>query len=218
MIKEEVIETPPPDALAQARATRNPIKKLYFWTLHWADTKYALPALVLVAFAESSFFPVPPDVLLIAMCFSSRRHWLKYALWCSAASVLGGVFGWYIGYGLYEAIGKRIIEAFHYGEAFQLVQSYYEKNAFLYIVTAAFTPIPYKVFTIAAGVFHEQVSLQTLVLASTVGRTARFLLVAVLIRYFGEKVKPFLEKHFELATLALGAVAVLGFVALKWLR
>ncbi len=209
---------PPQTAMEQARLTRNPIKKLYFWTLHWVETPYAMPALIAVAFVESSFFPIPPDVLLIAMCFQRPKRWLRYALWCGAASTAGGVFGWYIGYGLYESVGRSIIGAFHYEDKFELVGTFYDRNAFLYILAAAFTPIPYKVFTIAAGVFHEKVGLDVLVAASVLGRTARFLLVAVLIRIFGTKVKNFLEKNFELATLAFVAMAVAGFAAIKLLK
>lgn len=208
---------PPRTAMEQARLTRNPLKKLYFWTLHWVETPYALPALILVSFVESSFFPIPPDVLLIAMCFQRREKWLTYALWCGAASVAGGVLGWYIGYGLYESIGRRIIEAFHYQDKFELVGTFYDRNAFLYILAAAFTPIPYKVFTIAAGVFHEKVDLEVLVAASALGRTARFVIVALLIRIFGQNVKHFLEKNFELATVAFFVLAVAGFAAIKYL-
>jgi membrane protein YqaA with SNARE-associated domain len=218
MFKEDVIESAPSDAMLQARQTKNPLKKLYFWVLHWAGTPYALPALAVISFVESSFFPVPPDVLLIAMCFSNRSRWFTYMAVCSVASVLGGVFGWYIGYALYETVGARIIEMLHYQATFEKVQGFYEKNAFLYILTAAFTPIPYKVFTIAAGVFHEKVSLMTLVAASAIGRTARFFLVALLIRIFGEKARHFLEKRFELCTFLLLGLAVLGFVAIKFLK
>lgn len=84
-MRPEIVETPPASAMDRARATRNPIRKLYFWTLHWAATKHALPALVVISFAESSFFPVPPDVLLIAMTFAAPTRWAPYALWCSVA-------------------------------------------------------------------------------------------------------------------------------------
>ena len=110
------METPPASAMAQARLTRNPLRKLYFWTLHWAATRHADKALFALSFAESSFFPVPPDVLLAAMCFSRPRRWARYAFWCSVASVLGGIFGYYLGRplrfflvaGLIRAFGERI--------------------------------------------------------------------------------------------------------------
>ncbi len=203
--------------MAHARATRNPIKKLYFWTLHWADTKYALPALFLLSFAESSFFPVPPDVLLLAMCFSLPHKWFKYAFWCTVASVLGGMFGYAIGVGGMDLIGNRLLDIYDPARAtWGKIALWYDEYGFMGIVIAAVTPIPYKVFTIASGSLGFD--FWSFVAASTVGRGFRFFLVAYLIRAFGTKIKPFLEKHFELAALALGAVAVLGFVALKWLR
>jgi membrane protein YqaA with SNARE-associated domain len=201
----------------QARQTKNPIKKLYFWTLHWSGTRFALPALGLVSFAESSFFPIPPDVLLMAMCFSNRKRWFLYALVCTVASVLGGIAGWYIGFALYESVGQSIIDAFHYQEAFDTVGRFYEQNAFLSILGAGFTPIPYKVFTIAAGVFHDQVHLGTLIIASSIGRGARFFLVAIVIRIFGEPARHFLERNFGWASLGLFLLALLGVIAIKLL-
>ncbi len=215
-IKETILETPPEKAMDLARATKNPLRKLYYWTLHWADTKFALPALFLISFAESSFFPIPPDILLMAMCFAAPKKWVSYAFWCTVASVLGGVFGWYIGFGFWGVTQNfffHVIPGFT-PAVFAKVESLYQANAFIAILSAAFTPIPYKVFTIAAGVF--QVAIPTLIIASIVGRGARFFLVGGLIRFFGPAVRPFLEKHFELATLVMLALAVLGFVAIKY--
>lgn len=214
---EDYVETQPAKAMDLARATRNPLRKLYFWTLHWADTKYALPALFVISFAESSFFPIPPDILLMAMCFAVPRKWALYAAWCTVASVLGGIFGWYIGWGFWgvtQDLFYKVIPGFT-PQVFAKVESLYQANAFVAVLSAAFTPIPYKVFTIASGVFH--VGLPVLVTASLVGRGARFFLVAGLIRGFGPAVKPFLEKHFEAATLVMLFLAVLGFAAIKFL-
>lgn len=215
MIKEETVETPPASAMEQAQLTRNPLKKLYFWTLHWAATPYALPALVILSFAESSFFPVPPDVLLIALCFSQPRAWLKLAAWCTLASVVGGVLGYYIGWGLWEAVGEKIVHAYHGEELMVKVQNWYSEYGFLGIIVAAVTPIPYKVFTIASGTMHFD--LLQFVAASAIGRGLRFFVVAGLIRYFGIRVKPFLEKNFELAATAFVVLGVLGFLAIKLL-
>src|SRR5690606_5537605 len=116
----------------------NIIKRLYAWVLHWADTPYGLPALVLIAFLESSFFPIPPDVLLVALCMGAPNRSLKFALWCSIGSVLGGVLGYYIGYAA-EPLGRWIIfDLLHYGAAWEKVGILYGENAFLAIVTAAF--------------------------------------------------------------------------------
>ncbi len=199
--------------MQQARLTRNPLKKLYFWTLHWAATPYALPALVILSFAESSFFPVPPDVLLIALCFSQPRAWIKLAAWCTVASVLGGILGYYIGWGLWEAVGDPIVKAYHGEEVMAKVQTWYDAYGFLGILVAAVTPIPYKVFTIASGTMHFD--LLQFIVASLLGRGARFFAVAALIRYFGVRVKPFLENNFELAATAMVVLGVLGFLLIK---
>ncbi len=202
-------------ASEQAKATRHPIKKLYFWTLHWAETPHALPALFIISFIESSIFPIPPDVLLMAMVFGRREKWLTYAFWCTVASVLGGVLGWYIGFGFWAVVKDfffNVIPGFT-PEKFGKVEALYQNNAFWAIFAAAFTPIPYKVFTIAAGVCN--VAIPILVVASIIGRGARFFLVAGLIRLFGPKVKPFLEKHFDVATILFLVLAVAGFAAIK---
>lgn len=192
-------------------------RRLYAWVLHWADTPYALPALIALSFAESSFFPVPPDVLLMALCLGAPKRSFKFALWCSAASVLGGVLGYGIGFAA-EPLGRWfIIDLLGYGDAWQTVERLYSQNAFVAITTAAFTPIPYKVFTIAAGVFHEQVALSTLVGASCVGRTARFCLVGGVIFFFGPTVKVYLERYLEIATIALTILGIGGFLVIKYL-
>jgi membrane protein YqaA with SNARE-associated domain len=213
---EELFETPPSEAMAHARATKNPLRKLYFWTLHWADHKYAIPCLFFISFIESSFFPIPPDVLLMAICFSRPRRWFQAAFWCTIASVLGGVFGWYIGWGLWEVAGQPIVQ-FYRGEAIMdQVKDLYTTWGFWGILIAAITPIPYKVFTIASGMFSF--SLPQLIIASIIGRGFRFFLVAGLIRLFGEKVRKFIETRLEIC-LILGTIAgVGGIVALKFLR
>ena len=216
IMNPETIETQPSEAMAQAHATRNPIKKIYFWTLHWADTPYALPMLVLLSFAESSFFPVPPDVLLMALCFSTPTKWFKLALWCTVASVLGGMLGYYIGWGLYEGIGQRIVDFYHGQPVIDKVQVWYNEYGFFGILVAAVTPIPYKVFTIASGMLHFDFLQFTF--ASVIGRGFRFFLVAGLIRMFGKTIKPFLEKHFEWLMMAGLALVILGFVAIKFLK
>ncbi len=197
-------------------ATKNPIKKLYYWTLQWAETKYALPALIILSFAESSFFPIPPDVLLLALCFSRPQHWLKFALWCTVASVAGGVAGYYIGWGLWETVGEPIVAFYHGEEVFEKVQGWYDEFGFMGIVLAAVTPIPYKVFTIASGTM--QFDLLQFIGASVVGRGARFFAVALLIRYFGARIKPFFEKHFEVAATVFGILGIGGILAIKLLR
>jgi len=191
------------------------LRKLYDWTLSWADSKYGTLALFILAFVESSFFPLPPDILLIALAISapSKAFWL--ALLTTIGSVLGGMFGYYIGSALYGSIGIRIIETFHYQHYFDIVQAYYQQNAFLAILGAAFTPIPYKVFTIAAGFFS--VNFFTLVFASILGRGGRFFLVATLLYFYGARIKTFIDKYFNWLSLAFFILLVGGFLAIKYL-
>ncbi|MFZ5806589.1 MAG: YqaA family protein [Verrucomicrobiota bacterium] len=196
------------------------LRRLYNWTLSWADTKYGLWALIGLSFIESSFFPIPPDVLLIALCFSKPKKWATYAFWCSVASVLGGMLGWWIGKELWTLVGHYFFS--YLGavgfttENFDKVQAMYQQYGFVAVLAAAFTPIPYKIFTIASGVFNF--SFWGLVLASALGRSARFFLVAGFIRVGGPKIKPALEKNFEWAISIAFALGVLGFLAIKWIK
>ncbi|MGF1466034.1 MAG: YqaA family protein [Sandaracinaceae bacterium] len=199
------------------------LRRLYHWTLAWAETPYALPALGVLSFIEASFFPIPPDILLLPMALARpRRAWL-YAGVCTAASVLGAVLGWVIGVYLWRSLGVpegcpefgggavlfRIIPSFSC-DSFAWVQAGYQQNAFQTVFISAFTPIPFKVFTIAAGVFH--IGIPTLVVASAIGRGARFFLVAGLVAFFGPSVREFIEKRFEILTVGLAVVA-LGILA-----
>jgi membrane protein YqaA with SNARE-associated domain len=214
--KEELFETPPSDAMAMARATKNPLRKLYFWTIHWADTKYAIPALAFLSFIESSFFPIPPDVLLMAICFSAPRKWFIAAFWCTIASVAGAVFGWYLGWGLWEVVGQPIVKFYHGEEVMLQVKELYDTYGFWGVLVAAITPIPFKVFTIASGVF--QFNLPLMIFASIIGRGFRFFLVAGLIRLFGNRVRTFIETRLELMLILGTILGIGGFVALKFLR
>jgi membrane protein YqaA with SNARE-associated domain len=210
---------PDAEVTAAPLPRRNVFRRLYDWVLHWAETPYGTPALAGLSFAESSFFPIPPDVLQIALSVSKPKRSFYYAAVSTVASVLGGVLGWYIGYGLWTAL-----QDFFYNvvpgvtpENIALVGEKYHANAFLAIFAAAFTPIPYKVFTISAGVFHEHVALGTLVVASALGRGLRFFIVATCIYLVGPPAKQILEKYLEWITIALAVLLVLGFVAIKYL-
>lgn len=203
------------DAAAAPRP--NAFKRLYLWVLHWADTKYGTPALAGISFAESSFFPIPPDVLQIALSVGKPKRSFFYAAVSAAASVAGGVLGWAIGAFLWHAVEGAM---FSYvpgftPEAFGHVQQLYLGSAFLAIVTAAFTPIPFKVFTIASGVFG--VPLATLVIASAIGRSGRFFLVASVIYVFGPTVRSFLDRYLEWITIGLFVLLVGGFYAVRYL-
>ena len=199
-----------------AAAPPNAFKRLYLWVLHWAETPYGTPALAGISFAESSFFPIPPDVLQIALSVSKPKRSFYYAAVSAAASVTGGIAGWLIGAFLWHLVSGAVflIPGFT-PEAFEHVQGLYLGNAFLAILTAAFTPIPFKVFTIASGVFG--VPLPTLVVASAFGRSGRFFLVAACIYVFGPAVRSFLDRYLELVTIALFALLLGGFYAARYL-
>jgi membrane protein YqaA with SNARE-associated domain len=192
-------------------------RRIYEWTIHWARTPRAAQALALLAFAESSFFPVPPDVLLIAMCVAQPRKSFLYAGICSVSSVLGGMLGYLIGWAFWGAAGPyffRYIPGFT-EEAFGKVAALYQSNAFLTIFSAGFTPIPYKIFTIAGGVC--QISFVTLIVASMLGRSGRFFLVGTLIYFFGESIRTFIDRYLGWLTIAFTILLIAGFLLVKYL-
>lgn len=189
------------------------LRKLYDWTLKWSKTKYAKWFLFLMAFSESSFFPIPPDVLLIAMTVAERMKWWMFASIATIGSVLGGVAGYYIGVAFFESIGKSIINFYHLQELVDIVGNKYSENSFLAVFTAAFTPIPYKLFTIAGGVF--KIPLQDLIIASILGRGGRFFMVAIALRIFGKKISNVIEKYFDIFSFAFMALIIIGFLLIK---
>jgi membrane protein YqaA with SNARE-associated domain len=191
------------------------IRKLYDWVLSWADTRYGVPALGAVAFMESSFFPIPPDPLLMALSLGRPERSFRYAVICSVMSVLGGIVGYLIGWGIWELVSDYFFTYLFSQETFLYVSGKYEQNAFLAILGAAFTPIPYKVFTISAGVF--KISLLVLIAASAIGRSARFFIEAGLIFFYGIKIKSFIDKYFNLLATLFFILLVLGFIAVKYM-
>ncbi|MAT38695.1 MAG: cytochrome B [Ectothiorhodospiraceae bacterium] len=191
------------------------LRGMYRWVESFAEKPHALWALFLIAFAESSFFPIPPDVLVIALAVSFPSKSLKFALVCTAGSVLGGVFGYYIGYALMESIGHPIIDMYnaqHYW--LRVEEAYRSELGVWFLVAAAFTPIPYKVATIAAGA--TQMPFLPFVIASALGRAGRFFLVAGLIWKFGPSIKTFIDKYFDKLSIAFILLLVLGFIAVKY--
>jgi membrane protein YqaA with SNARE-associated domain len=210
----EVAIAPPP-APPQRRSL---LRRLYDWVIHWAYTPYALPALFLISFAESSFFPIPPDVLLIPLCIGHPKKALVFAAWCSVASVLGGIAGYGIGAFAWEHGVRDLCYSYVPGftpAVFSKVQALYQEWDFWIVFIAGFSPIPYKVFTIAGGVFG--INFVTFVLASVVSRSARFFLEAFLIKKYGAPVREFIDKRFGLATLIFCVLLVGGFAAIKYL-
>jgi len=193
------------------------IRRLYNWTVSWADHRAGTHALFWIAFAESSFFPIPPDILLMALCFGARQKALYYALVCTVGSVFGGIAGWLIGWGLRDTVAMPLLALFDpSGHTREMIETWYATYGFLGILIAAITPIPYKVFTVFSGMMHY--SLPLLIVASILGRGFRFFVVASIIRTFGPKVRPFIEKHLEWCFVAGTALLVGGFILLKYLR
>ncbi len=193
------------------------LRRLYDWVLHWALTPYGALALFLLAFAESSFFPIPPDVLLLALCISVPTRSFHFAAIAAVGSVLGGAAGYGIGLGFWGVAGDfffRYVPGFT-AEVFQRVQNLFAEYDFWMVFTAGFTPIPYKVITIGAGVFR--IDFAIFLLASLISRSLRFFLVAWLLFRFGPAMRQFIEKYFNLLTLIFTLLLVGGFVLLRWL-
>lgn len=200
------------------------LRKLYDWVLHWAETPYGGIALFLIAFAESSFFPVPPDALLIALVLGAREKAFKYATACMIASITGALLGYTIGHflwwtpsGAFTSIAEFFfnnVPGFTY-EVFYRVQKLYETYDFWIIFTAGFTPLPYKVFTISSGAFN--INLSMFIIASLVSRGARFFLVSFLIWKFGPQIKTFIDKYFNLLAIVFTVLLIGGFVVINFI-
>ena len=187
---------------------------LYTRTMRLAAGRRAPVVLAAVSFAESSFFPVPPDLLLVPMCLAARRRAFFFAGLCTLLSVAGALLGYGIGFFFYETIGRPVLEFYGFMDAFTEFQGHYLEWGVWIVAGAAFTPFPYKVITIASGVVG--LSLLPFVLASLVARGLRFYIVAGLIWYFGPRVQGFVEKYLAplsiLAFLvAIGLVVLLGY-------
>ncbi|WP_225072245.1 VTT domain-containing protein [Desulfuromonas sp. CSMB_57] len=188
------------------------LRRLYNWVLSWAETPYGAPALFFLALAESSFFPIPPDVLLLALALSAPAGAFRFALLASLGSVIGGVCGYGIGMGFWETLGGyffQYVPGFT-EEGFLRVQELFARYDFWVVFTAGFTPIPYKVITIGAGVFD--INFPVFVLASVLSRSLRFYLLATMIFLYGATIRAFIEKYFNYLTLAFMVMLVGGFL------
>ncbi|MCI5222103.1 MAG: DedA family protein [Candidatus Electrothrix sp. AR4] len=235
-MKEEKGGTGEPES-GDKKKKSGPIRRLYDWMLHWADSRYGLHALVILSFAESSFFPIPPDILLIALVLGATGRWYKYAFWCTLASVAGGLAGYGIGVFGWETVGQWIIEHIAHmslvdvggrldialpsylissmgrslgGE--YLFQVYDHWNAWIVFIFGL-TPLPYKLVTITAGV--ARVNLPVFLVASLVSRALRFFVVAWLLYKWGEPARRFIDRYFNLLSIAFIVLLIGGFVLLK---
>ena len=199
------------------------LRKLYDWVLKWSNSKYGPLMLGLMAFAEASFFPIPPDVLLIPLVLGLRAKALRLAFICSLGSILGAIFGYVIGsYLWWEGVNQfswlarlffNVIPGFT-PEIFYSIQTKYEIWNFWVVFTAGFTPIPFKVITISAGAFD--INFILFVIASTLSRSARFFLLSALIWKFGEPMRVFIDKYFNLLAIIFMILLIGSFVLIKY--
>lgn len=181
------------------------LHNLIAWVVSWASSPNAQLALFILAYAESSFFPIPPDVLLIPMALTNPSQAILFATITTVGSVTGGMFGYFIG----DKGGKKVLNRFASQPKQDLVKHFFHKYDVWAIVVAALTPIPYKIFTISAGTFS--LNFKRFVIASTIGRGGRFYTIGLLIFFVGPTVKFFLEEYFEIAIIVFTVLLIAGF-------
>lgn len=191
------------------------IRKLYAWAVAMAHKKYATWALAAVSFAESSFFPVPPDAMLVPMVLANRQKAWLFAGVCTVASVAGGLLGYAIGAFLYETVGQWLMHLYHMEDKVDVFRQMYNQYGAEIILIKGLTPIPYKLVTIASGLAEYPVG--WFIVLSAITRGVRFFLIAGLLYRFGEPVREFIEKHLEKLSLAFLAIIIAGFVAFAYL-
>jgi membrane protein YqaA with SNARE-associated domain len=207
---DPIAHEPPP--------SRNPVRRLYDWMLSWAHRPGGSYALFGISFAESSFFPIPPDPLLLALALGRPKKALVFAAICTAGSIFGGMLGYAIGWFIWGNVSGFFFS--HVPgvtpEGFAIVNDWYNRWGFWAVFLAGFTPLPYKVFTLASGVF--QISFPIFVIASTLSRAARFFAVATLVYFFGPPIQRFIDRHFNRLAWLFGALLILGFFAIRFLK
>jgi membrane protein YqaA with SNARE-associated domain len=191
------------------------MKRLYDWMMRMAAGKKAPHALAAVSFAESSFFPIPPDVMLVPMVLANRAKAWWYATLATISSVIGGVAGYAIGYFLFHAIGKPILRLYGHTGSLDTVFKWFNEWGVWILIVKGMTPFPYKVLTILAGA--AEMALVPFIVASIVARAMRFYLVAGLLYYFGEPIRAFIEERLTLVTTVFVVLLIGGFVAIKYL-
>lgn len=201
------------ETLKGAPPARGWHRRLYRWVLSWADHPQATWALFGLSFAEASFFPIPPDVLLIALCLGRPPRALWYALVCTIASVLGGLFGYWIGSAFFDSLGRGILELYGLTERYLEVQELYRRYDVWAVGIAGLTPIPFKAFTVTAGLF--KISIPGFIVAATLSRGFRFGLVALILRTWGEPARLFLDRHLGILTILFAVLLVGGFILIR---
>jgi len=200
------------------------LKNLYNWVLSWSNSRWGAFALFFLAFIESSFFPIPPDVLLIALCLGSRSKSIYYVIVCSLGSALGGIFGYSIGYFLWWNSAQEFSQFANFffntipgfsAEIFFEIKQKYEEWNFWVIFVSGFTPIPFKVFTVSAGAFN--INFNLFLIASLIARSARFLIIGGLIWRFGEPIRSFIDKYFNVLAFLFSFLLLGSFFIIKYL-
>jgi membrane protein YqaA with SNARE-associated domain len=190
------------------------LRKMYDKVIALSESRHALPTLAAVSFAESSFFPIPPDVVLVPMALAKPEKARLYALVCTVASVLGGILGYAIGAFLYDTVGHWLISAYGYGDGVEAFRAAYAKWGSWIILIKGMTPIPYKIVTIASGFAGYDFFM--FVVLSIITRGARFFLEAELLRIYGEPIREFVEKRLTLVTTGFLAAVIGGFLIAKY--
>ena len=190
-------------------------RRTYDWVLHWAETPYGPIALFVLAVAESSFFPIPPEPLLLAVAFAVPTKAIRYGVLTTVGSVIGGALGYAIGYTLFAEIGQPIFETFGYMDQFDKMAGVFKEYNFLAVLAAAISPIPYKLFTITAGAVHAD--FWTFMLASVIGRGARFITEGVVIQLVGDRAREFVESQFGKLTWVFLGLLILGIVGVNFI-
>ena len=188
-------------------------RNLYNWTLEKSSTKEAPWFLSLISFTESSFFPIPPDIILIPMILAKRANAFLFATICTISSAIGGIFGYLIGLLLFNSIGIVLINFYHLDEAINEFKNYYNSYGAWIVIIAGFTPFPFKVITIASGLF--QLNFFIFLICSIISRGARFYLVAGLLYFFGKKIKLFIDKYFNILTILFFIILIGSILVIK---
>lgn len=186
------------------------LKRLYHWMLDRAASKKAVPSLAVVSFAESSFFPIPPDVMLIPMCLARPDKAFYYAFVCTLASVAGGIAGYAIGYLLYETVGQWIIGMYGYAGKMDQLRAFYDKWGWASVLIGGLTPVPFKLITILSGLLEYNFLL--FVVFSVIARGARFFALAGVLYFWGEPIKAFIDRYFAILTVLFAVMLIGGFV------
>ncbi len=188
------------------------LRRLYHWTLSWADHPSAKYALFFIALIESSVFPIPPDILLIALALGQPKSALRFAAITTAGSTVGAVVGYGIGFLLWASVGQPIIEFYGLVSQYLKAEDWFAVYGVAIVLIAGFSPVPFKVITIAAGAFG--LAFIPFILAALASRGARFFLEAAILRWGGDRLRNFVEKHFELMTILITLLVVAGFVVI----